>query len=203
MKEIILFTTMSSIRVHWQKALEGRYLTTYIDTFANLIHYLQKKNEPTMLMFDEMSVIDISDALQQLKNCNFITILLFNAMPEAHHASTLLKDGIKGYENSYINKNNLLKMLSSIENGHSWFFSDLTNYIINKYIKNIDKNEPDFMHLLTGKEKEIALMIADGFSNKEIAQKEKIALSTVKGHTRHIFEKAGVSDRISLALKFR
>ena len=46
-------------------------------------------------------------------------------------------------------------------------------------------------------------MIADGLSNKEIAQRGKIALSTVKGHIHHIFEKAGVSDRISLVLKFR
>jgi len=59
------------------------------------------------------------------------------------------------------------------------------------------------MPRLTEKEKDIALMIAEGLSNKEIAQKEKIALSTVKGHVHHIFEKAGVSDRISLALKFK
>ena len=59
------------------------------------------------------------------------------------------------------------------------------------------------MPLLTPKEKEIALMIADGLSNKEIVQKEKIALSTVKGHIQKIFEKAGVSDRVSLALKFK
>jgi DNA-binding NarL/FixJ family response regulator len=46
-------------------------------------------------------------------------------------------------------------------------------------------------------------MVADGLSNKEIAQREKIAISTVKGHISHIFEKTGVSDRISLALKLQ
>ena len=59
------------------------------------------------------------------------------------------------------------------------------------------------MSLLTEKEKDITLMIADGLSNKEIAKEEKIALSTVKGHIQHIFEKAHVTDRISLALKFK
>jgi len=46
-------------------------------------------------------------------------------------------------------------------------------------------------------------MIANGLSNKEIALKKKIALSTVKGHIGRIFEKAGVTDRVSLALKFK
>jgi DNA-binding NarL/FixJ family response regulator len=46
-------------------------------------------------------------------------------------------------------------------------------------------------------------MVAEGLSNKEIAQREKIALSTVKSHIHNIFEKANVTDRISLVLKFK
>lgn len=203
MKKIILFTKMSSIEKSWQNALKAKYSTVCVDNFDALVHYLNENREPIILMLDEMSVSDIYVSLQKIKNHNSLTILLFNAMPNVHHASTLLKEGIKGYENSYIHKNNLLKMLSSVEAGNSWFFSDLTHFIINKYIKNIYKNEPCFLHLLTEREKDIACMIADGLSNKEISQQRKIALSTVKGHIHHIFEKAGVSDRISLALKFR
>ena len=59
------------------------------------------------------------------------------------------------------------------------------------------------MSNLTIKEKEIALMVADGLSNKDIAALKKNALSTVKGHIKNIFLKAGVTDRISLALKFK
>ena len=203
MKRIILFTKMSSIRKHWQNALEKTYLTVSIDDFDALLHYLKENQDSTLVLFDEMSVTNIYNSLQKLTECNCAIILLFNAIPEVHHASSLLKEGIKGYENSYIHKDNLLKMISSVENGNSWFFSDLTHFIINKYVKIIDENEPDFMHTLTEREKDIALMIAHGLNNKEIAQREKIALSTVKGHIHHIFEKAGVSDRISLALKFR
>ena len=94
-------------------------------------------------------------------------------------------------------------MLYNISNKKKWFFRDLTNFIINNYIENTQKQEPDFFKLLTQQEKEIALMIADGHSNKEIAQSKDIALSTVKNHIHHIFEKAGVSDRFALALKFK
>ncbi|OHD98594.1 MAG: helix-turn-helix transcriptional regulator [Sulfurimonas sp. RIFCSPLOWO2_12_FULL_36_74] len=203
MKKIILFTNMSSIRKHWERALLDSYQPIHIEKFSELISYLDKNSVPAILMFDEMSVSDIQNSLLILKSYTFATILLFNAMPEVHHASTLLTEGIRGYENSYIDKNNLLKMLNSVEGGNNWLFSNLTRYIINKYIKSNSKNQPDFMPLLTEREKDIALMIADGLSNKEIAQKEKLALSTVKGHVSHIFEKAGVTDRIALALKFK
>ena len=120
-----------------------------------------------------------------------------------HHASTLLSTSIKGYENSYLDKGNLLQMLESVQNGKQWLFADLTNYIISKFIQERAQGEPEFMSILTIKEKEIALMIADGYTNKEIVQAEKLALSTVKGHICKIFEKAGVTDRVSLVLKFR
>jgi len=203
MKKIILFTKMASIKKHWQNALYGKYLTVSIDNFNILTNYLKNTDENFILMLDELSIRDIEGSLLSLESYHNVTILVFNSIPEVHHASTLLTRGIKGYENSYIDKENLLTMLKSVENGYRWLFADLTNFVINKYVQTIDKSEPEFLHLLTQKEKDIALMIADGYSNKEIAQEQNIALSTVKGHIRHIFEKAGVSDRISLALQFR
>jgi len=203
MKKIILFTKMASIKKHWQNALYGKYLTVSIDNFNILTNYLKNTDEKFILMLDELSIRDIEGSLLSLESYHNVTILVFNSIPEVHHASTLLTRGIKGYENSYIDKENLLTMLKSVENGYRWLFADLTNFVINKYVQTIDKSEPEFLHLLTQKEKDIALMIADGYSNKEIAQEQNIALSTVKGHIRHIFEKAGVTDRISLALQFR
>ena len=203
MKTIILFTNMTSIKKHWQNALYGKYMTVWIESFELLRDYLKKHDREMILMLDEMSVSNITEALEELKQYHKCDVLVFNALPEVHHASTLLKEGIKGYENSFLDKNNLLTMLDGIQSGYRWLFSDLTHFIINQYVQTIDKSEPDFIHLLTQKEKDIALMIADGLSNKEIAFTKKIALSTVKGHIHHIFEKAGVSDRVSLALQFK
>ncbi|MDQ1263580.1 MAG: hypothetical protein QG559_581 [Campylobacterota bacterium] len=203
MKKILLFTNMSSIKNHWENALKNSYDAIYIQSIDKLIEYLKNNNDKIIVMIDEMSLSNTKETLEKLKEFLHATILMFNASPEVYHASTLLGSGIKGYENSYINKENLLKMLYSVENGNNWLFADLTYFIINKYMQNKNKEEPAFMVFLTEKEKNIALMIANGLSNKEIAQREKIALSTVKGHIHNIFEKAGVADRISLALKFR
>ena len=65
MKKIILFTKMSSIRKHWQNALEKTYLAVAVDDFNGLLHYLKENQERVVLMFDEMSVSDINGSLQE------------------------------------------------------------------------------------------------------------------------------------------
>jgi DNA-binding NarL/FixJ family response regulator len=48
---------------------------------------------------------------------------------------------------------------------------------------------------LTEVEKEVFILMVDGLSNKEIAQKQGVAISTIKSHVSHIFGKLGVDSR--------
>ncbi len=203
MQKIILFTSSISVEKYWTTSLKDRYTTIIINTLDNLIDFLQKSDEKFLLMFDELNAEDIHKSLIQIVKFSSIKILVFHNYPEVEHAKKMINSGIYGYENTYIAKENLLKMLQGIENGNRWFFKDLTHFIINQYVNLTSKSEPDFFVRLTQKEKEISTMIANGLTNKEIASKENIALSTVKGHLSHIFEKANVTDRVTLALKFR
>ena len=52
----------------------------------------------------------------------------------------------------------------------------------------------------TQKELEIINLIALGLTNKEIARELYISISTVKTHLENIFYKAGVSNRVQLAI---
>lgn len=203
MKNILLYTSMSSVSIYWNTSLPKEYKAINIDDFLKLVHYLNQNEISIILMLDELSISNIQETLETLRKYRFLKTVLFNAVPEVYHASLLLASGIKGYENSYLASVNLENMLRVVESGKIWIFADLTHYIINKHIHKSSSKQPEFMNLLTDKEKEIALMIADGFSNKEIAQKEKNALSTIKGHVKNIFEKVGVSNRLSLALLFK
>jgi two-component system nitrate/nitrite response regulator NarL len=54
---------------------------------------------------------------------------------------------------------------------------------------------------LTPREREIARLIAQGGSNKEIARELCIELSTVKNHVHHMLEKLGVSGRAEAAAR--
>lgn len=56
---------------------------------------------------------------------------------------------------------------------------------------------------LTRRERDIVGLVAQGMKNREIAEALAISPGTVKVHLMHIFEKAGVEDRLQLALLAR
>lgn len=54
------------------------------------------------------------------------------------------------------------------------------------------------MEPLTNREKEVALLVAQGLSNREIADKLCISIKTVESHLTRIYEKLGIRSRTRL-----
>lgn len=66
--------------------------------------------------------------------------------------------------------------------------------------KRIKQSIQDAIAGLTHRENEIALLVAQGESNKNIAYKLAITERTVKAHLTEIFKKMQVADRVKVAL---
>ncbi|MDO4259004.1 MAG: response regulator transcription factor [Actinomycetaceae bacterium] len=54
---------------------------------------------------------------------------------------------------------------------------------------------------LTAREYEVAILVAEGLVNNEIADELGISLATVKTHVAHLLDKFGVRNRIQLAVE--
>jgi len=57
--------------------------------------------------------------------------------------------------------------------------------------------------VLTPRERDVAIEVAHGATNKEVAQRLNITERTVKAHLGAVFEKLGVRDRLQLVLEFK
>jgi len=57
--------------------------------------------------------------------------------------------------------------------------------------------------LLSGRERDVAQLVCCGLTDKEIARRLGISLTTVRTHVGHAFEKLGVDNRIRLAQRLR
>ena len=51
---------------------------------------------------------------------------------------------------------------------------------------------------LSGREREVSVLVAHGFTNEQIGEKLNISALTVKTHLRNIYSKTGVHDRAQL-----
>jgi two-component system nitrate/nitrite response regulator NarL len=102
----------------------------------------------------------------------------------------------------------LLKSIRKVHAGEYWMDRVTTADVIRRLAKKRPAgNAPssrlgvrDQSTALSTREREIVILVAQGFKNKEMAERMFISEQTVKNHLHNIFDKLGVSDRLELAL---
>jgi DNA-binding NarL/FixJ family response regulator len=104
----------------------------------------------------------------------------------------------------------LIKSIRKVHAGEIWLDSHTTAAVIRQFVANDEAPAQPMPSTaptrererspLSQREREIVALVAQGFKNKEMAEKMFISEQTVKNHLHNIFDKLGVSDRLELAL---
>jgi DNA-binding NarL/FixJ family response regulator len=102
----------------------------------------------------------------------------------------------------------IVKSIQKVNAGEIWLDSNTTAAVIRQFASPVDSATPHASAgakpreraQLSQREREIIVLIAQGYKNKEIAEKMFITEQTVKNHLHNVFDKLGVSDRLELAL---
>lgn len=131
----------------------------------------------------------------------------------------LLRCGVQGCCRRGIDANSLHEVLSATKNG-VWVTSSLLPRLVSELRRyaqqaaaapptpapvpvQTPRVAPDKLATLTRRERDIVNLLADGASNKQVAEELDISERTVKGHLSNVFMKLGVSDRLNLVLYLR
>lgn len=67
----------------------------------------------------------------------------------------------------------------------------------------MEDNAGDIAAELTGREKEICALMAEGLTNRQIADKLYISEGTVKNYISNIYDKTGIHDRVKLVVELK
>jgi DNA-binding NarL/FixJ family response regulator len=96
----------------------------------------------------------------------------------------------------------LAKAILQIDNGQIWANSMQLQYLVEtlSQIKRSPIVTADAEALLSKREQEVLMLLAEGFSNKEIAASLHVSEHTVKNHLFRMFDKLGVSSRMEAVL---
>jgi two-component system nitrate/nitrite response regulator NarL len=142
-------------------------------------------------------------ALRELCSRTPIIVLSDTASEEAELA--LFLAGARGCCLRDIDPQLLKRVVTAVLQGELWIRRSLTPRLLDEvgarlrresYAERTDRPLGD----LTQREREIAMLIGDGDSNKQIARRLDISERTVKAHLTGIFRKLGIGDRLKLAL---
>ncbi len=109
--------------------------------------------------------------------------------------------GVHGYCNAYMAKAHYDQLVLMINAGQSWYPPALLAQALELAHSRIHTGDQrDVLEDLTPRQQQIAMSIAQGKSNKAVADEHGISERTVKSHLTQIFEKLNVDDRVGLAL---
>ncbi len=163
--------------------------------------------DPDVLLLDlRMPNLDGLSALQALQQTNKRTrVIVLTASEDKNEFVQAMKLGCSGIVLKQTAPDLIVKSIRKVNAGEIWLDSHTTAAVMRQF-----QTGQDASGTMTGKgrersplstrEREIVALVAQGYKNKEMAEKMFISEQTVKNHLHNIFDKLGVSDRLELAL---
>lgn len=125
-----------------------------------------------------------------------IKILVLTTFYDDETITKAISGGADGYLLKDSGKDAILGAVSQIMSGRNVIDSKVMQRLA--ALMSGQKCEPDILKEMTAREKEIATLLSQGLSNKQIAQKLYISEGTVKNYISVIYDKTGIHDRAKL-----
>ena len=163
---------------------------------------------PDILLLDiSMPNLDGLAALQVLQQTNNKTkVIILTASEDKNQFVQAMKLGCSGIVLKQTATDLIIKSIRKVYGGEIWLDSHTTAAVMRQFASPSDAGSATpggksrERSPLSTREREIVQLVAQGFKNKEMAEKMFISEQTVKNHLHNIFDKLGVSDRLELAL---
>ncbi len=126
-----------------------------------------------------------------------IKILVLTTFYDDKNITDAISKGADGYLLKDSGKDAILGAVGQLMNG----ISVLDPKVMQRLTMLMNKNEEITLYdEMTGREREIASLLAEGLTNKQIADKLYISEGTVKNYISSIYDKTGIHDRVKLVV---
>ena len=200
MKKNIVITRINIILENWLKAFPTVLVYPSVAE-ANLtvcpvtIIWLNIGSETMEWLMDNLNALFLIDS--QLK-----VVVLSNA-PSQEEGAKVLSLGALGYCHAYSSSKVLVQVRSVVANSGVWLGREMLHYLIvtsKQLVSARPEKVAGFLDKLSSRERQVAMQVSEGLSNKEIARNLNITERTVKAHISASFVALGVKDRLQLAL---
>lgn len=130
-----------------------------------------------------------------------IRVLILSMHSDEAYITQALQAGAKGYLLKDSADTDLLRGVADVAAGKSFFSPAVARVMLDDYVRHLaDKGISDRYESLSEREREIFQLIAEGHSNKEIAEVLSISPATVETHRAHIFQKLDLHNTAEVVL---
>lgn len=164
---------------------------------------LAEEHEPDIAILDigmpKLNGIEVAARLQKLRRPPQVIILSMHA--DESYIIRALSAGARAYLLKDATDEDLIPAVRTVASGKPFFSPAVAGVLVDDYVRQLQtRGLTDSYHLLTDREKEVLQLLAEGRSNKEVAQILNLGLSTVETHRSNLMQKLNLHNTAEIVL---
>jgi DNA-binding NarL/FixJ family response regulator len=171
---------------------------------AEAIVNLRSTAVDVVLMDVRMPRLDGVEATRRIcAEPNAPKVLILTTFDLDEYAFSGLKAGASGFMLKDVPPSELLSAIRSVHSGDAVVAPSTTRRLLDRFaplLPSAGKPQNKELERLTGREREVMLLVAQGLSNGEIAGRLVLSEATVKTHVGRILTKLGLRDRVQVVV---
>jgi DNA-binding NarL/FixJ family response regulator len=127
-----------------------------------------------------------------------LRILMLSMHENERYLYEALKAGASGYVLKTVADRDLVEAVRAAMRGEKFLYPGAMTPLIEDFLRRARQDLPVRENPLTPREQEVVKLVAEGYTNKQIAETLIISEKTVERHRANVLEKLGMRDRVEL-----
>jgi two-component system response regulator NreC len=164
---------------------------------------LAEEQAPDIVMMDiAMPIMNGMEATRRVVAANpQCGVVILSMHQDESYVLGSLKAGAKGYLLKDSLRTEVIDAIRAVSQGRSFLTRKIARVLQEDYVSRMQmRGVEDSYDLLTDREREVLQLVAEGRTNKEVANQLNISLTTVETHRTHILQKLGLHSVPELIL---
>ena len=161
------------------------------------------EHEPDVAILDiGMPLLNGIEATRQIvKRAPTVRVLILSMHSDEAYITQALQAGAKGYLLKDSADIDLIRGVTDVAAGKSFFSPAVAKVMLDDYVRHLaNKGIVDRYDALSEREREIFQLVAEGHSNKAVAELLSISVATVETHRAHILQKLDLHNTAEVVL---
>jgi two-component system response regulator NreC len=127
-----------------------------------------------------------------------VAVLALTMHEDAEYFFEMLGAGASGYVPKRAAPDDLMSAIHIVRQGDVYIYPSLARLLVKDFLHRSEASAPETREDLTPREQEVLTFIAEGYSNREIADALVISVKTVDRHRENLMRKLQLHNRVEL-----
>jgi DNA-binding NarL/FixJ family response regulator len=200
---IVLVDDQELVRTGFRMVLDAQPDMTVVGEAADglaAVEFARAHSADVMVMDARMPRMDGVAATRQIRQAgDRPRVLMLTTFDLDEYAFAALKAGASGFLLKDVPPEELLFAIRAVHSGDAVVAPSTTRRLLDRFAPMLPAADPQAaseLEELTERERQVLILVAQGLSNAELAQRLFVSEATVKTHVGRILAKLGLRDRV-------